>query len=138
MHDKIGIRWVRAIVAGVLTEASVVLVMGAAVMLYRFTASPGEAEFQAFSDRVGTYVGVVGGAVAAFLFALWVGRTIRADFLVNGFLVGCVAALLHIGVLAGAGAQWQIAYVIADVLKLVGGALGGYVAQRRYTSGKSD
>jgi hypothetical protein len=133
MHDKTSVRWVRVIIAGVLTEACVVLIIVIIVTAYKFAVSPAEADYQVFAGRVGFYVGVFGGGVMAFIFALWVGRSLRADFLTNGFLVGCVAALLHVGLLAASKAEFQIAYVIADVLKLAGGALGGYVAQKSYS-----
>ena len=130
MHTK-GIAWVRVIVAGVLTEASIVVVIAAAVTVYRYALSATPAETEVFSARVGYYVGVFGGAPAAFAFALWVGRSLRGSFLVKGVLVGCVAALLHLSLFAASGMGFQVAYVIADALKVVGGALGGYAAQRR-------
>lgn len=131
MRDKTGIRWVRVIIAGVLTEASVVLFIISAATAYLYGLSPTEAEYQTFAGRAGFYVGVFGGALAAFLLALWACRTLRADWLKNGLLVGCVAALLHAGLLAGSGTGFRAVYLIADALKLVGGALGGYVAARR-------
>jgi hypothetical protein len=75
---------------------------------------------------------VFGGAPTAFALALWACRPLRADFLKNGLLVGCVAALLHAGLFVASGAGLQVAYVIADALKLAGGTLGGYVVGRGY------
>ena len=137
MHDKTGVRWMRVIIAGVLTEACVVLLIVIVVTAYKYAVSPTEADYQMFAGRVGFYVGVFGGALTAFVFALWVGRSLRADFLTNGFLVGCVAALLHVGLLAASKAEFQVAYVVADALKLVGGALGGYVAQKSHSRSHS-
>ena len=131
MRDKAGVRWGRVLAAGVLTEAAVVLLIAAAVAGYKYGLSPTQAEHQAFSGRAGFYVGVFGGAPAAFALALWACRPLRAGFLKHGFLVGCVAALLHAALAAGAGAGFQAAYVLADALKLAGGASGGYVAAKR-------
>ena len=133
MHDKTGVRWMRVIIAGVLTEASVVLLIVIVVTAYKYVVSPTEADYQMFAGRAGFYIGVFGGALAAFVFALWVGRSLRAGFLVNGLLVGCVAALQHMGLMAASKAEFELAYAVADALKLVGGALGGYVAQKSYS-----
>jgi len=131
MHDGKGIAWVRVIVAGVLTEASIVFVIAAAVTVYRHALSATPAETGVFSARVGYYVGVFGGMPAAIAFALWVGRSVRASFILNGALVGCVAALVHLSLFAASGMGFQVAYVIADALKVAGGAMGGFLAQRR-------
>jgi hypothetical protein len=133
MHDKSGVRWGRVIVAGLLTEIGVVLIIVAAVTAYRYVASPSEAEYQTFADRAGFYVGVVGGALLAFLFSLWVSRALRADFLVNGLLVGGVGVLLHVVLFVASKSEFQSAYLVADALKLAGGALGGYLAGSRYS-----
>lgn len=132
MHDKTGIRWGRVIAAGLLTEIGVVLIIIAAVAAYRAAASPTDAEYQAFAGRAGYYVGIVGGALLAFVFSSWVSRSLRSDFIVNGLLVGCAGALLHVVLFVASGAQFQAAYLIADGLKLLGGALGGYLARARY------
>jgi hypothetical protein len=132
MHDKTGVRWGRVTVAGLLTEIGVILIIVAAVTVYRFAASPTAVEYQAFADRAGYYVGIVGGALLAFLFSSWVCRTLRADFIVNGLLVGCVGVLLHVGLSVASRAEFQAAYAVADGLKLAGGALGGYLARGRY------
>jgi hypothetical protein len=137
MHDKTGVRWVRVIIAGLLTEISVVLLIVIIVSVYKYALSPAEADYQSFASRVGLYVGVIGGALMAFLFSLWANRSLKADFLVNGFLVGCIAAILHIGLFVASGAGFQMVYVLADALKLCGGTLGGYLAQRKYKQSAS-
>jgi hypothetical protein len=64
-----------------------------------------------------------------FLFGLWVGRRVESRFLLHGLLVGLVAVVLN---LATAGQQaLSLAYVIAGVLKLIGGPAGAGVAERR-------
>ncbi|MCA1641730.1 MAG: hypothetical protein LC785_07230 [Acidobacteria bacterium] len=133
MRDKTGVRWGRVIVAGLLTEIGVVLIIVAAVTVYRYAASPTEAEYQAFADRAGFYVGTCGGALLAFLFSSWVCRSLGADFILNGLLVGCVGVLLHVALFVASGAGFQKAYLVADGLKLAAGALGGYLARGRYS-----
>jgi hypothetical protein len=132
VHDKTGIRWSRVLVAGVLAEAGIVVLIGTLAIVYRLAFSATDLEFDAFISRAGYYVGVFGGGFATFGLALWVSRVLRTDFPINGLLVGCVAALLHIGVLTGSGAGFQTAYAIADALKLIGGLLGGYFARYRF------
>ncbi len=131
MSEGIGSRWTKVIIAGVLTEISVVVVIGVIVVAYRLGASPTDAEFQAFIARVGSALGVYGGGVAALLFALWATRGLTTDFIVTGLLVGAIAALLHMVFMLGSGSGLQIPFVIADGLKIIGGALGGLVAQQR-------
>jgi hypothetical protein len=132
MHDKTGVRWGRVIVAGLLTEIGVILIIVAAITVYRHAASPDEAAHQAFADRAGFYVGIFGGALLAFLFASWVCRALKSDFIVNGLLVGCVGVLLHVALFVAARSEFQTAFLVADGLKLAAGALGGYLAGSRY------
>lgn len=132
MHNKTGIRWLKVIIAGLLTEVCVVILIIIVVTAYKYTLSPTEDNFQAFANQAGYYIGIIGGALMAFLFALWVGRSLKADFLINGFLVACVAVILHVGLFVASRAEFQMAYVIADALKLVGGLAGGHLGQRKY------
>ncbi|HEX8164001.1 MAG TPA: hypothetical protein VF538_19175 [Pyrinomonadaceae bacterium] len=132
MRGKTGVRWGRVIAAGLLTEIGAVLIIVAAATAYKHTASPTAAEYQAFAERAGYYVGIFGGALLAFLFSSWACRPLGGDFMINGLLVGCVGASLHVALFAASGAGFQAAYLIADGLKLAAGALGGYLAQRHY------
>jgi putative membrane protein (TIGR04086 family) len=78
------------------------------------------------------YAAPLGSLVVCFVGALWACRRIESRFVLHGLLVGAVAALFYIGL-----TRFQpepLAYVVAHALKLVGGAAGGWVAQRRKAS----
>jgi len=114
---KSGIRWGRIVVAGLLAEVALILAIVPAGMklgdtFLHYTAGPGSFLF-------------------CFLAALWVGSKLESRFVLHGILVGVVAALIYIALTK---AQPEpIAYIVAHVLKLAGGAAGGLVAQRRKT-----
>src|SRR3984893_9969606 len=75
------------------------------------------------------YTAPPGSFVMCFLGALWVCRRTESLFILQGTLVGVVAALIYIALTR---AQPEpIAYLVAHALKLAGGACGGFVAQRR-------
>jgi putative membrane protein (TIGR04086 family) len=64
-----------------------------------------------------------------FLFALWVGRRIDSSFVLHGMLVGVVATLLYVGLTLAR--PEPIPYLVAHVLKILGGAAGGFLSSRR-------
>jgi putative membrane protein (TIGR04086 family) len=65
--------------------------------------------------------------IATFLGGWWVARRAGGLYLLHGLLVGAVAALIY------GGLTWKVslptAYIVANYLKLVGGAGGGVMAQ---------
>jgi putative membrane protein (TIGR04086 family) len=74
------------------------------------------------------YTAPPGSFVMCFLGALWVCRRIESHFILHGTLVGVVAALIYVALTR---AQPEpLAYIVAHVLKLMGGACGGIVSQR--------
>ena len=75
------------------------------------------------------YAAPPGSFLMCFLGALWVGRRIESHFILHGTLVGVVAALIYVGLTRAQPEPF--AYIVAHALKLVGGACGGFVAQRR-------
>jgi putative membrane protein (TIGR04086 family) len=65
---------------------------------------------------------------AAFAFGLWVARKAQQRRVLHGTLVGVVAMLIYFGITLGR--PEPIAYVIAHVLKVFGGAVGGLAASK--------
>jgi putative membrane protein (TIGR04086 family) len=74
------------------------------------------------------YTAPPGSFIFCFLAALWVCRRVESHFILQGALVGVVAALIYVGLTR---AQPEpLAYLLAHALKLAGGACGGFFAQR--------
>jgi putative membrane protein (TIGR04086 family) len=109
------IHWGRIVVGGVAAEAALILAIVPLGLrlgenFLHYTAPPGS-------------------FITCFLGALWVCRRIEARYILHGTLVGVVAALIY---LALTRAQPEpAAYILAHALKLVGGACGGWAAERR-------
>jgi hypothetical protein len=67
--------------------------------------------------------------VASFVFGRWVAGKAQQRLVLHGALVGVVATLIYVGI--GRGQPEPIAYVVAHLLKVLGGAAGGFVALKR-------
>ena len=109
------IHWWRILLGGLLAEVALILAIVPLGLR--------------LGDNFLHYTAPPGSFVTCFLGALWVCRRIESRFVLHGTLVGVVAALIYIA-LTRAHAE-PFAYIVAHVLKLVGGACGGFVAQRR-------
>ncbi len=63
------------------------------------------------------------------LFGFWAARAARSRHVLHGALVGTIAALAYVGMTWGKALP--TAYVVSHFLKVIGGAVGGFMAQRR-------
>ena len=112
------IRWGWILLGGFLTELAIFIIViplsllaGQASLLY--SAPP--ASF-----------------AAALVFGMWVAGKSPQGRVLHGALTGVAAALIYIAM--GLGQPEPIAYIIAHVLKILGGAAGGFVALKRATA----
>lgn len=109
------IRWVRILVGGFLSELALV------VVFITVTALLGQTP--------GIYTAVGGSFVMPLILGYFTARKVEANRVVNGMLVGAVAVVIYLG-LTRFGPE-PLLYIIAHFLKLLGGAAGGYIAQRK-------
>jgi hypothetical protein len=116
-------RWGRIVLGGFLAELILVL-----FVIPVNLAGGGE--------RAITIVAVAGSYVVFVPVAWWLGRSLARPVL-QGALMGAAAAAIYI-VLAVVGRYFQpsappqpFIYYVAHVLKIAGGATGGWLAQRR-------
>jgi hypothetical protein len=124
------IHWKWIVVAGFLAEASVLVVFF--LLLFAATAAgvPGIARPMGTLDYIDA---LVSSFAMVFLFTLWVGKRIESGFVLHGVLIGVFGILLF-------GIMWVATtrslaqpplYVVAHVLKVLGGIAGGLVAEKR-------
>lgn len=132
MKTNSRIRWGRIVVAALLSEVAVVALLILITTTYRFLIAPGKsaAEYQAFGDLAGYYVAPAAAGLAAFFAALWATRRLSSAFVVNGTLVGIVGVLLSVGFLFLAKPEDRLMYGVSFILRILGGYLGGVLAQR--------
>ena len=109
------IRWLRILAGGFLSELAVFAVFIPATIL--------------LGQGPAMYVAVAGSLVMPFLFGIWTARKAEAYPVLHGSMVGVIGILIYIGLTRGA--PEPALYVFAHFLKLLGGAAGGYVGQRR-------
>jgi putative membrane protein (TIGR04086 family) len=113
--NRTGIHWGRIVLGGLLAEVALIVAIVPLGMR--------------LGDTFLHYTAPPGSFVTCLLGALWVGRRIESRFILHGTLVGVVAALIYVGLTRAQPEPF--AYILAHALKLVGGACGGFIAQRR-------
>ncbi|MBZ5631848.1 MAG: TIGR04086 family membrane protein [Acidobacteriia bacterium] len=113
------IRWGRVILAAIAAEVGVILLLVAASTVFKVS-----------SESAGYYVAPPASAVATFLMVLWVARKLESRFVLHGLLVGVVGVVLTAGFIFTAKPEDRWMYVVSFVLRIVGGYLGGLVAQK--------
>jgi len=123
--------WLRVLGGGFLIEVvlAVVLIGGFAVAGIDLAA--GVSTVSAVIIGVSCFVG-------AFAVVAWLARGIQRQRAWNGFLMGVVATLLYVGLIAGSGqmaaalaAYGAVTFVIVNGMRLLGALLGGMAAERR-------
>jgi hypothetical protein len=120
------LRWGRIVLGGVLAE----LILIAAVIPMRIAGS---------SETAITVLAVAGSFLAFIPIAWWLARSLARPVL-HGVLMGAVAAAIYL-VLQGLGQLFApeppavpLIYYVGHVLKLAGGATGGWLAARSAAS----
>ncbi|HVY67006.1 MAG TPA: hypothetical protein VHH11_19505 [Gammaproteobacteria bacterium] len=125
------IQWLRVLLGGFLIEVvlAVVLIGGFAVVGIDI------------SRGVSAGIAIVIGAgcfLAAFVVVLWLGRGVAGQVVLHGLLMGLIATLLYLALVAGSG-QWSsalagygtVTFVTVNGLRLLGGLFGGVLCQRQ-------
>src|SRR5262249_54281787 len=114
--QKISFRWGRVLIGAVLME----------VVLFAIAAG---AYFLPNGQNLLLYVIPPACLVVSLYFGYWAARGAANRFVLHGTLVGVVAAVAYIVL------TWKqtlpMAYTISHFLKIIGGAAGGFIAQRR-------
>jgi hypothetical protein len=121
---------------GFFAEFATVLTIILIVMVHRYllarSASP--AEVAAFGVRTGEVVGIVGGTLYTFMLARLLMPRLSGNFIPHGLLVALTAIAFSVGgsILGHRGVP--AGYGLASTLKLLAGALAGFLERKRLTA----
>ncbi|GAC1456165.1 MAG: hypothetical protein PVSMB1_05770 [Gemmatimonadaceae bacterium] len=125
-----GDRWLRAIGYGLLAEVSTIVTIIAAAMVYRYVFARGQAaaDYAVVNDHIGAAIGVIGGTLYTFLFARALMRHVSTRFIPHGIVVALAAIALSVGGSIAGHHGVPAAYMMASALKIIAGALAGFLA----------
>ena len=123
--------WLRVLGGGFLIEVVLAVVLIGGFAAAGIDLAAGVWTVSAVIIGVGCFVG-------AFAVVTWLARGIQRQRAWNGFLMGVVATLLYVGLIAGSGqraaalaAYGGVTFVIVNGMRLLGALLGGLAAERR-------
>lgn len=121
------LRFGRILIAAVIAESVPIILLIALVALF----GPREqVAAQSYAERLGQWVGPIGGTLMCLLAAWWLARSLSASHLIHGLMVGLAAALIDIALAYAAGAAFQWIFVASNLGRVLGGAVGGVAGRR--------
>jgi hypothetical protein len=124
-------RWGRAVFYGVLAELSTIVVVIAVVATHSArNGGPMTDTTSGFATTWGAIIGILGGAFFVYAFARWLGSALNARYVSHGLVVAGGAILLNLASTLGGAHGFDILHLWASALKLIAGAIGGWVASR--------
>jgi hypothetical protein len=126
------VHWGRIVVAGFLSEVAIFVIFLLLLIGSTLAGFPDLARPMSPLDYIDA---MLSSFSMFFLFTLWVGKRIESGFILHGALVGVVGILLFstmwVTTTGGSLASQPPLYIVAHVLKVLGGITGGLVTERR-------
>jgi hypothetical protein len=118
------------VIAGFLSEVAVFAIFFLLLITAALAGVPEVARPMSTLDYIDA---LMSSFVTVFLFSLWVGKRIKSGFALHGALVGVVGILLFtiMWVATTRSLAQPPVYVVAHLLKVLGGITGGFVVERR-------
>lgn len=126
-------RWLRAIGYGVLAEICTIITIVLVVTVYKYGIARGLSReaYDAFGQKTGGVIGIVGGTLFTYALARVLMRRLSANFIAHGIVVAVVAIVVSVlGSIAGHHGV-PLGYVFASILKLLAGWFAGFQAGSR-------
>ena len=118
----------RVLIAAVFAEVVPIILLVVLVALF----GPRErTAAQAYAERLGQWVGPIGGTLMCFLTAWWTVRALKARQVLYGFVVGLLAAFIDVAILIASDTAFQWLFAASNFGRLMAGTFGGLIASRR-------
>ena len=124
------IRWKWILLAAFLAEATVMVLFFLLLLVTTLAGFPDIAKPMTPLDYIDA---MVSSFVMMFLFTLWAAKRIESDLVLHGALIGLSGFVLFsvLWIATTESLAQPALYVVAHVLKVLGGITGGLVAERR-------
>ena len=125
------IRWKWVLLGGFLAELTVLAIFFLLLFAAMAAGVPEIAHPMSTLDYIDA---LVMSFVSMLVFTIWVGKRLDSAFVLHGLLIGAFGIVLfNVMWFAGAGTLAQpVLYVVAHGLKIVGGIVGGLIAEKRH------
>jgi hypothetical protein len=123
-----GLRWGRILAAAVTVE------IAAIALLVAFVAAIGPKDPEAaaaFAEWLGQWLGPLAGTVGCFLGGWWASRSMPTRHIVQGAMVGVIAAAIDVALLLAGGASFRLLFVASNLARIIAGGFGGWTASIR-------
>ena len=128
-------RWLAAIGYGLLAEVCTIITIILVVAIYRYGIArglPADA-YDAFGQKAGGVIGIIGGTLFVYLFARLLTRRLSGNFVAHGVLLAISAIGLSVGGSIAGHHGVPAGYILASILKLLAGWFAGFQAQKPAT-----
>jgi hypothetical protein len=108
-------------------EAVAVLILVVVVAVF----GPSEPDAaQAYAERLGYWIGPLAGFTLCVGGGWLAARSLTADHIRRGMLLGAMVAAIDVAILVAGGAAFQAIFVVSNLGRVVAGSLGGWLASR--------
>jgi hypothetical protein len=118
----------RVVLAAVIAEVVPIILL---VVLVALFGPKQQADAQAYAERLGQWIGPIGGTLMCFLAGRWVARAATTRPVLHGSAVGLLSALIDIAILIASGAAFHWVFAASNCGRLLGGMLGGLIESRK-------
>ena len=130
--QPLGLRWGRIGIAVVLGEAIPIAGLFILVSLYSFFIADNVSRPpDQFARIVGSWIGPIAGAIAAFAMSNWAGKAVPHIAVRQALIIGAAIAVLDIAILVITGRELRPLFLFSDAEKFAAALLGGLFAAIR-------
>ncbi|HJP85789.1 MAG TPA: hypothetical protein VJ852_07355 [Gemmatimonadaceae bacterium] len=125
-------RWLAALGYGLLAEVCTIITIILVASVYRYGIARGltPEAYDAFGQKAGGVIGVIGGTLFTYLFARVLMRSLSGNFIAHGIVLAITAIAVSVGGSIAGHQGVPMGYILASILKLLAGWFAGFQSEK--------